>query len=192
MRLPLPRPATDRACAMIEPLEGRTLLSFAPAVVSAGGQNALAVGDLNADGRADLVVCASKIHHHHNDGGANYTAALLGNPVVRLDRGHGHFRVTATLAGAKGDLLRATAGPTGSPADALSIADANGDGRPDVRLRTLRRGPTPLHVDGTTFFEYVAYDNVWLQRKDGSFGPVTTRRSRPKTTSGPRSSAPMA
>jgi hypothetical protein len=89
----------------LEPLEGRTLLSFFPAVNYTVGlsPSSVAVGDFNGDGARDLVV---------SNRGDNTVSVLLGN-------GDGTFR-------------DAVAYPTGSAPAFVAVGDFNGDGRLDI------------------------------------------------------------
>src|SRR5207245_1054686 len=87
------------------PAAGQTLVSFAPAVDFATGANpaGVAIGDINGDGRPDLVTVNT---------GANTISILFGT-------GSGSF-------GPKVDIA------VGNLPHAVALADLNGDGRLDV------------------------------------------------------------
>jgi hypothetical protein len=108
------RPRRQTSCAgrrrhraVIEALEGRSLLSFtAPVPLPAGyGPAAIAVADFNGDHLQDLVV---------GNPGDNIVSVLLGN-------GNGTFQ-------------NAVSYPVGLDPTAVVVGDFNGDGHPDIAV----------------------------------------------------------
>jgi large repetitive protein len=100
--------------------------TFHPAVnYSSGGVYArsLAVGDVNGDGKPDLVV-------------ANTDSGTVG---VLLGRGNGTFKAVTTY-----ELAGAPSGPL-----AVTISDVNGDGKPDLVASVLEAGLLLGNGDGT-------------------------------------------
>src|SRR5436190_419499 len=94
-----------RTLPCLEPLEDRTALSLGVGGIYPSGAfpRALAVGDVNHDGRPDLVVA--------NNGGDS-VSLLIGT-------GNGAFQTQQVLA-------------VGHAPRGLTLADFNGDGRPDL------------------------------------------------------------
>ena len=86
--------------------------AFLPPISSLGDGRAVAAGDLNHDGRADIAVVGDK------------NAAAIG-----LSNGDGTFRSGVTLTGAQGYYL-----------NRFRIGDVNADGHPDVVVDGLSPG----------------------------------------------------
>ncbi len=114
--------------------------TFQPAKTSSvgGDADALAVEDLNGDGIPDLVAADSGYY-----GGAGTGIVLLGN-------GDGTFQPEKTF-------------PVGSGADAVAVADLDGDGIPDIITANRGRYRNP----GDTV-------SVLLGNGDGTFRPQQT------------------
>jgi len=111
------------------------------------GFSVAAAGDVNGDGRADLLV-----------------GAPLANPGGRTDAGSAFL-----FSGWNGALLRRFDGPT--PGDALGwsvagISDLSGDGVPDVIAGAPYADPAGQANAGTTFL-LSASDGAVLRRLDG-------------------------
>src|SRR4051812_9855853 len=103
-----------RRCELVvEALEERTLLSFAPAVNYPVGSQPIAVvvADFNADGRQDVAV-------------TNYSSQTVG---VLLSNGNGTFQPQVSYG-------------TGLYPYSLAVGDFNGDGGPDLVTPTRVSG----------------------------------------------------
>jgi hypothetical protein len=79
-------------------------------IAVASGPSSVAIGDLNGDGKADLVVADAGDFYGNNAG----VSVLLGN-------GDGTFQTAQVFA-------------AGIPSIAVAVADFNGDGKPDLAL----------------------------------------------------------
>src|SRR4051794_35620883 len=98
------KPSSKLHRAVVETLESRRLLSLAAPVYYAAGTTPLAVatGDLNGDGRSDVVTC----------GNANNVNVLLSN--------------------ANGTLQAAQQFATGVAPRSVAVGDVNNDGKRDI------------------------------------------------------------
>jgi len=101
---------------------------------SAGFANAVAAADLNGDGKADLVVTNA--------------SSAVGTVAVLLGNGDGTFQSPVTYSG-------------GSYPDSITIADVNGDGKPDL-------------VVATGSYTTIGNAAVLLGNGDGTFEPLLT------------------
>jgi hypothetical protein len=139
-------------------LASSALAEFRPPVNSTGGAEGLAVGDLSNDGRDDLLSFSS---------GSNSSVS------VYLSGGDGTFRKSAKLSGATGELC---SDYTGDP----SGVDVNGDGNLDVVTGTFKLRSKIRYVmwwgQYTAVADFTLYQNAWLGRCDGTFGPPTILR----------------
>jgi hypothetical protein len=136
--------AAERTSFQIEKLERRLLLSTAP--ISFGSEQTFAAGpnpravlaDVNGDGKADLVV-------------ADYGSLNVpGGISVLLGNGNGTFQPAKTYA--------TIAYPT-----SVTVADVNGDGKPDLIVTS----------DGAVFTNTSGV-SVLLGNGDGTFQPAKT------------------
>ena len=105
---------------------------------------AVAVGDLNGDGRADLVVAGKGDTQFYTS-----TDVLIGARVVR-GNADGSFTAAQTLAA-----------PTGYTYRALAIGDINKDGKPDLAIAAVDAG-----LNDTVY--------VFAGRGDGTFEAPTS------------------
>jgi Bacterial Ig-like domain (group 3)/FG-GAP-like repeat/FG-GAP repeat len=120
--------------------------TFQPAVPydTAFGPDALAVADVNGDGKPDLIVTNSELADEYYGGGT--VGVYLGN-------GDGTFQGPNFV------------GSGGWDADGVVVADVNGDGKPDlVVLNECNLAPAPFYSDCST--GAVA---VFLGNGDGTF-----------------------
>ena len=112
---------------------GHSPFVVAPAVSVAGSPTSAAVGDLNGDGKLDLVITKS---------GSNNVTVLLGT-------GDGHFATGTDFA-------------AGTQPSSVQIGDLNGDGRPDIVVSNQSTGTINVLLgkgDGT-FAKPVQYSAV--------------------------------
>jgi hypothetical protein len=121
--------------------------TFQPAVIyDSGGYAAMsvAVADLNGDGKPDLVV-------------ANWSGVSTGDGTlgVLLGTGNGTFQPVVTYD------------TGGIAADAVAVADVNGDGKPDLLVANCECQTTSGEV------------GVLLGNGDGTFQPVSTYNAGP-------------
>ncbi|MGA9689134.1 MAG: Ig-like domain repeat protein [Candidatus Sulfotelmatobacter sp.] len=127
--------------------------SFKPGVLySTGGwvAGALAVADVNLDGKADIVVVnACK----------TVECTGVGSLGVMLGKGDGTFEPVVTY------------GSGGFEASAIAIADVNGDGNPDL---LVANGCNP---NSCTTYDYSHEVGVLLGRGDGTFRSVVSYAS---------------
>ena len=137
------RPAFER-------LEEREVPAFLNPISSSGGGRAVATGDLNHDGRADIAVI-----------GDNNSVA------VSLSNGDGTFRRADTLSGS---------GVRGYYLNGFRMADVNADGHLDVVVDGLSKQYKTVseNLGWTTAYWYTAYSNVWLGTGDGTLGQRST------------------
>ncbi len=132
-QMPLRREKITRAIQVgLEPLEGRTLMSFSPAVIypAATAPVAMTSGDFNHDGQADVVT----------------SNGLTGSATVLLGNGDG------TFGAAHSSPIGSTPGSsyTGSQAGTLTTGDFNGDGNLDVAVITSTNAAVLMgNGDGT-------------------------------------------
>jgi Bacterial Ig-like domain (group 3)/FG-GAP-like repeat len=125
--------------------------TFRPAVAydSGGGfATAIAVADLNGDGKPDVVVanCSATPSATCDDSGNSTVSVLLGN-------GDGTFQAAAAY------------GSGGSHATSIAVADLNGDGKPDL----LVANDCQSCANGSV--------GVLLGNGDGTFQPTVTYQS---------------
>lgn len=133
--------------------------TFQPAIISDSGGfpgQSVAVGDVNGDGKLDVVV------GHCDISGACFTGS--GNVAVLLGNGDGSFQPAVLY------------GSGGQDADAVAVADVNGDGKLDILAANCgvanEVGPCPIHgVLGVLFgrgdgtFEFpVTYNSLSASR----------------------------
>jgi hypothetical protein len=125
--------------------------TFQPAVTypTGGlGASAVAVADVNGDGKLDVLVITGK---QVCQGGICHGIAVVG---VLLGNGDGTFQPAVTY-------------PTGGiGAPSVAVADVNGDGKPDLIVENFQ---CCLSVDGVL--------GVLLGNGDGTFQPVVTYQS---------------
>lgn len=156
--------------------DGRFVAGRAVALQSLGGRPGFAVGDLNGDGRLDIVVSNGSsgitfsIAYQQADGSfapAVQVGAAVGywREGMAIGDVNGDGRQDLILAGvssdpgtvmlqdAKGQLLPGVEQPGGAGASRINVADIDGDGRLDVVASGYG---TPVYV--------------MLQRSDGSLG----------------------
>ncbi len=94
---------------------------FLPAVAYASGfvTTSVAVGDINGDGKPDLLVASLSISH------AVFNSKGIGTTLVLLNNGDGTFRAVGNY------------GSDASFTTSVAIADVNGDGKPDMVVSDL-------------------------------------------------------
>jgi hypothetical protein len=124
-------------------------LSFATAIAyktGGNGANAIAIADVNGDGKPDLVVmnwCAYS------------SCTVPGNNIgVLLGKGDGTFQTAVVYASG------------GLYADSVVVADVNGDGKPDLVVANCGAGNN-THCVGAS-----GNVGVLLGNGDGTFQPV--------------------
>ena len=120
--------------------------TFAAAANYAAGpnSNSIAIGDLNADGSADLAVA--------------YGDASSGNVSVLANKGNGMFAAAVNTA-------------AGANPDSVAIGDLNGDGKPDLVV---------AHDSGSVATENVV---VLFNNGNGSFAAPVTYAAGPRAVS---------
>jgi hypothetical protein len=117
----------------------------APVVYESGGYetSSVAIGDLNGDGRPDLIVTNQC---------ADLDCINPGTIGVLIGKGDGTFEDSVTYS--SGTFF----------ADSVSIGDVNGDGKPDLVVASLdvRQGMATLFGNGDgTFLAAVVYNAAW-------------------------------
>jgi hypothetical protein len=134
---------------ILERLDDRCVPAFLAPITTPGGGGSLAVGDLNHDGFADIVVIGNK----------DSVSVSLGN-------GDGTFRQVSNLTNAKGHLFYVT------------IGDTNGDGNLDITATGSGKFLGYSCSGWFCFSDGKGFDTVWLGKGDGTFGhPSTTSRT---------------
>ena len=193
------RPRRVQRRLRLEALEDRTLLSFSQPILSSTGvgPNALAVGDLNHDGRMDVVTANSisdsvSILYGHGDGtfdaplnyavGSNPTRVAVGSlrgngllDIVTANRGTNPYppgTVSILLNNGDGTFSNGNTITVDPGAISVALADLNHDGKLDLVVAC---------TDGYQGFNV----DVLLGNGDGTFGPLTRLRSRDWGASGP-------
>jgi hypothetical protein len=127
--------------------------TFRPAVMySSGGPNffnpvSIAVADLNGDGKLDLVVT--------NACGTSSDCSENGSVGVLLGNGDGTFNPAVTF------------GSGGQGTDSVTVADLNGDGKPDLVVANLCSSG-----GGTCSYSEPGDVGVLMGNGDGTFQPV--------------------
>lgn len=109
----------------------------------------LALGDLNADGKLDIAVS--------NECGSNYDCQNGGSATVFLGNGDGTFQQSASYATGS-DNFDEEEGPAYST---VFMADANGDGKPDVFITSSCSGNSFSCVTGSVSV-FLGYGNGTL------------------------------
>ena len=138
--------------------------TFQPAVIygsGVGSAEALAIADVNGDGRPDLLVadfCSSVDSDGNCTNNNGAVSVLLGN-------GDGTFQPAVSY------------GWGGQLATSVAVADLNGDGRPDVVVANdCPSGPSEQDNDLCQFGSYTVV-GVLLGNGDGTFQPVSLYNS---------------
>jgi len=164
--------------AVAAPLLESQFLSFD----TLNGPRAIAMGDLNGDGKLDVVVANYEsdvvtIMRGNGDGtltlmGAigtgSSTAVAIGDlngdgrpDLAVTNEGAGVGDVIVLLGNGSFGFVLDASYPTNEHPGSVSIGDLNGDGKPDLVVANAGRYPTP----GTV--------SVWLGNGDGTFGART-------------------
>ncbi|HXM55200.1 MAG TPA: FG-GAP-like repeat-containing protein [Candidatus Dormibacteraeota bacterium] len=170
----------------------------APVLVplSGGGVRDLRIADVNGDGRGDLVVAADQVAVYPSVTGGTFGAPIVVEPAVRsqvevadLD-GDGRPDVLTMLNSVFYEDLQTAAGgfvqqtsrqvPTGyfPVADAITVGDLNGDGRPDVaatvdgnvpgsRLQVYAQDATGIPAAPVTYSSYDSPEPLVLADVNG-------------------------
>ena len=101
----------------------------APRVLAASlDPDAVAIGDLNGDGKLDLAIANSYFDADEDEG-------ELGTVSVRLNRGNGTFRPRRDYS-------------TGGGPHSVAIGDLNGDGKPDLATANFDAGSVSVLLNG--------------------------------------------
>jgi hypothetical protein len=111
------------------------------------GPSSIAIGDVNGDGKPDLVVANSC---------ADSTCATDGSVAVLLGNGDGTFQAAVTYDSG------------GMQTDSVAVADMNGDGKPDLVLANLCSNTTDCENFGPGSV------SVLLGNGDGTFQAAVT------------------
>jgi hypothetical protein len=184
-------------------LEDRTVPSFLPPVAFPGPSYVGAVGDLNNDGRADLLYSggySGTVVVQLSNGDGTFQAArssaaggrLLKSLVPGDFNGDGRLDVLSVGLGGVNLLLGSGDGTFQAPrpvsmpvggAHTVVAGDLNGDGRLDLVAGLELDGAMHFHPtdggyssSGSGYYtvEYTAYTSVLLGRGDGSFAAAST------------------
>ncbi|MGB8260765.1 MAG: FG-GAP-like repeat-containing protein [Terracidiphilus sp.] len=162
-------------------LPGKGDGTFGPMVTVLGGtprgSNLIAVEDLNGDGHPDLLLLTDQgVRIYYGQAGGTFSAPadLVAVPAGYDAVAQGKFTATGTPGLAMGvgggilllaDLAHgATSGPAlydvGHPVQAITVADFNGDGRPDIAAGVAAEYPRVLMGKGDGSFTLLADQNA--------------------------------